>query len=175
MSTGQDEFVTIRPRQVALSRTNDAPGSRRPRVSIGRVLAAAGVALLIAVSAWVFVYLPGHVAPIASREPATAQTPPAEGAASNATAPAAPAAPPQVTGPAPYEAIQIERERKRAQDTLARFVKLQIELDEQMHVRNWAVDPFNAAQQLANDGDALFTQQKFDAAIANYERGIAAL
>jgi hypothetical protein len=58
---------------------------------------------------------------------------------------------------------------------LAKFVKLQIELDDTMHVKAWASDAFDAAQQLANDGDALFTQQQFDKAMVQYEQGIAAL
>jgi len=174
MSTGQqDEFVTIRPRQVALSRPADAR-TTRPRISIAMILTAGAVALVLAISAWVFLYLPSHVS---ISEPTAATTAP--NAASNATptttAPSEPAAAAQPSGPAPYEAIQIERERKRAQETLAGFVKLQIKLDEEMHVRDWALDPFNDAQQLANDGDALFTKQQFDDAMVSYQKGIAAL
>jgi tetratricopeptide (TPR) repeat protein len=170
MSTGEDEFVTIRPRQVALSRPNDAPRARK-QISLGMIFAAAGAALLIAIALWVFLYLPSHVvAPTTPPPPvAAAQTP----AASEAPAQAAPT--PAPSGPAPYEAIQIDRERKRAQETLAQFVKLQIQLDEEMHVRDWALDPFNEAQQLANDGDALFQKQQFDEAMVNYQKGISAL
>jgi len=170
MSTGEDEFVTIRPRPVSLSVANDAD---RPRaaISLGMVFAAAGAVLLVAIALWVFLYLPKHVAVPAP----VAQAPAAQGLPNGATeaAPPAPAATP--TGPAPFEAIQIDRERKRAQETLAQFVKLQIELDERMHVRDWALDPFNDAQQLANDGDALFTKNQFDDAMAKYQNGIVAL
>jgi tetratricopeptide (TPR) repeat protein len=167
MSTGEDEFVTIRPRQVALSRPSEAPRARTP-ISLGMIFAGAGAAVLIAIALWVFLYLPTHVVAPTAPPPVVAQTPTSE-----ASAPAAPAAAP--TGAAPYEAIQIDRERKRAQETLAQFVKLQIQLDEEMHVRDWAADPFNEAQQLANDGDALFQKQQFDDAMANYQKGISAL
>ncbi len=169
MSNGQDEFVTIRPRQVALTRRDEAADGGT-RISIGMLLMGAGTIVLIAVALWVFLYLPGHV----EHAPVTV--------ASHPAAPAAPApadsvakAPPAPAGAAPYEALQIDRERKRAQETLANFVKLQIKLDETMHVRDWALDAFNAAQELANAGDALFTAQKFDDAMAHYEQGIAAL
>jgi tetratricopeptide (TPR) repeat protein len=167
MTNAQDEFVTIRPRQVALSHQNDA-ATRRP-ISIGLILVGAGLVLLIAIAVWVFMYLPARVERNVAATPAAAPLPKA------AAAPAEVAAPPVVIGKPPYEEIQIERERKRAQETLARFVKLQIELDEKMHVRDWAAEPFDAAQQLANDGDALFTKQQFDDAMANYEKGITAL
>jgi len=167
MSTGEDEFVTIRPRQVALSHASEVGRTRTP-ISLGMIFATAGAALLIAIAVWVFLYLPKHVAPPAPAP--VAQTPAANGAPDQTATPTA--AP---TGPAPFEAIQIDRERKRAQETLAQFVKLQIQLDEQMHVRNWALDPFNDAQQLANDGDALFTKNQFDEAMAKYQSGIAAL
>ena len=169
MSTGEDEFVTIRPRQVALSRPNEPAPQVRTPISLGMVFAAGGAALLIAIAVWVFLYLPAHVTAPAS---SVAATPPTT--AETAAAPPAAAAP-APTGPAPFEALQIDRERKRAQETLAQFVKLQIKLDEEMHVRNWALDPFNDAQQLANDGDALFTKQQFDAAMAKYQDGITAL
>ena len=169
MTNGQDEFVTIRPRQVALSHQNEKAGTDRT-ISIGMILVAAGLTLLVAVAVWVFLYLPGRVE---REQTASAQ---AEAAApSTSTAPAAATTPPVIVGKAPYEAIQIDRERKRAQETLARFVKLQIKLDEEMHVRDWGADAFDAAQQLANDGDALFTKQQFDDAMGNYEKGIAAL
>jgi tetratricopeptide (TPR) repeat protein len=165
MSNGQDEFVTIRPRRVALSHQGGTQRARS-RISLGMVLVAAGVVLLLAVAVWVFMYLPGRV---------EVAEPPIRSAAAPAAPPEAAAPAPVVVGKAPYEALQIDRERKRAQETLASFVRLQIKLDEEMHVRDWGAEPFDVAQQLANDGDALFTQQKFDDAMANYEKGIAAL
>jgi tetratricopeptide (TPR) repeat protein len=165
MPNDQDEFVTIRPRRVALSHRSGTQRSRQ-RVSLGQVLAGAGLILLIAVAVWVFMYLPGRVELAEERAPETPLTAPAG-------APAPPAS--LVAGKAPYEALQIDRERKRAQETLAAFVKLQIKLDEQMHVRDWGAEAFDAAQQLANDADSLFTQQKFDEAMVHYEKGVAAL
>jgi tetratricopeptide (TPR) repeat protein len=172
MSNGQDEFVTIRPRQVALSHQNDGPGPRGP-ISLGMVLTGAGLALLIAIAVWVFMYLPGSVERQSAAQALQTPKPAAPGTA-KAAEPAA-TNPAVVVGKPPYEALQIDRERKRSQETLARFVKLQIKLDDEMHVRNWAAEEFNAAQQIANDGDELFTKLQFDAAMKNYEAGIAAL
>ena len=169
MSNGQDEFVTIRPRRVALSHQTGAPargarilnrhaaGGRRRR------------SLLIAVALWVFHVSAARVELRRCRRAACQLQPAAP------HRPMPPLTPPAAVGTAPYEALQIDRERKRAQETLANFVKLQIKLDEEMHVSDWAPNAFDAAQQLANDGDALFTQQKFDEAMAHYEQGIAAL
>ena len=167
MSAGQDEFVTIRPRQVALSRQQDKLNPVRGR-SIGVLLVGAGATLLIAIGVWVFLYLPGRSAPPAADPVQAANT------AAPKTQPETQPAP-TVVATAPYAALQIDRERKRAQETLARFVRLQIKLDEEMHVRAWAVDQFDAAQQLANDGDALFTKQQFEDAMGNYEKGIVSL
>lgn len=166
MSNDQDEFVTIRPRRVALSHQTGAPGARA-KLSLTMVFVAGAIVLLVAIAVWVFMYLPAHVE-VAEKPAAT--PPAAPTATQQAESPA-----PVVVGKAPYEALQIERERKRAQETLAKFVKLQIKLDEEMHVRDWSAEAFDAAQEIANDGDALFTQLKFDEAMANYEKGITAL
>ena len=56
-----------------------------------------------------------------------------------------------------------------ARKTLAKFV-LQIKLDEEMH-EGLGAESFDAAQQLANDGDALFTQRS-STTMANYEKDI---
>ncbi len=169
MTPGDDEFVTIRPRQVELTHSQGAQLARRS-ISIAMILTAASLTVLVAIAVWVFLYLPEHE----QAEPAS--SPPAEPSSQSGPAPAvvAKTAPP-VMGKPPYEALQIDRERKRAQEMLARFVKLQIKLGDEMHVRNWAGDAFDAAQQLANDGDALFTQQQFDAAMNHYEQGVSSL
>ena len=169
MTNGQDEFVTIRPRQVVLTHRNEVAGPGL-RLSIGMLLTGGALVLLVASAVWVFLYLPGRVehAVAAAQTRSSAPVAPAQAEAATKAAPAP-------TGPAPYEALQIDRERKRAQETLARFVKLQIKLDETMHVRDWALDTFSAAQEIANEGDKLFTQQKFDDAMAHYEKGIVAL
>ena len=114
MTDGQDEFVTIRPRQVALSSQSES-ASPRPHLSVGMLLVGAGLTLLIAIAVWVFLYLPART-PLAVAQAPTPTTRPAT---------TEPTATPKPTGPAPYEALQIDRERKRAQETLAQFVRLQ--------------------------------------------------
>ncbi len=173
MTNVQDEFVTIRPRQVTLTHAQEGAGTRQ-RISIAMILVVASLTLLIAIAVWVFLYLPEHEQAELTSAPATdASSEPSVPAAAS-TAAVTKTAPP-VIGTPPYAAIQIDRQRKLAQDMLARFVKLQIELGESMHVKTWAGDAFDAAQQLANDGDALFTQQQFDKAMSHYEQGVAAL
>ena len=127
--------------------------------------------MLAALGIWVFLYLPDRI-----EQPVIARSPSAPAATTTPQA-ARPAAADPLAEPAaaPYQELQIERERKRAQETLARFVLLQIKLDEQMHIAQWSKDAFDAALHLANTGDDLFTKQKYDEAMALYEQGIAAL
>src|SRR5215470_15615416 len=114
-SKDQDEFVTIRPRQVALSHQRAAE-SAKPRFSPMPWLIGGGLVLLVALGLWVFLYLPDRIQqPVLVRAP---EPPVVTPAPQPAVAAAAPHMEPTA---APYEELQIERERKRAQETLARF------------------------------------------------------
>ena len=161
------DFVTVRPREVRLSHRGDAQPDAPRRPAPSPLLLAAGLAV-IAVLLVVFVYLPGKIV--------------VPGGVSDRGAPAAPAEvgarrrgstnePEQ----APLAALQSERERSRAQDTLAQYVELQIELEDEMNVRAWAAEPYGNAQALAVQGDKLFIERKYDEAIASYGTAIEAL
>lgn len=167
----QDDFVTIQPRKVALSHREEPQGETAPaRTTNGpHRWAWVGIGVLALLGLWVFVFLPGQISPPSRKAPPAASEPTA--------ATPAPATPSQRGEPAPlpYQQVQSERERKRAQDTLSSFVKLQIKLEEEMHVEQWAAEAFRAAQGLANEGDELFADERFDDAIARYNDGIKAL
>lgn len=158
MTSDANDFVTIRPRQVPL--TTAAEPAPLQRSSPRRLLPIAGIVLLVIAAAWVFFFMPDRVV----EAPATVQ---GSGAAAPSRRGDAPAA--------PFERMTHERERKAAQDLLARFVELQIRLDDEMQVNQWAADAFAAAQRLANEGDQRFLKENFPAAMALYEEGIAAL
>lgn len=170
----QDDFVTIRPRQVVLSHREESeapPAEPRSQHSNQRFIYL-GLGILLALGLWVFVFLPDQVSMV-SRTPSRTALPDATDLADPMPAtdrqPAGGAAPP------PFQQLQTDRERERAQDTLSSFVTLQIKLDDEMHVEQWSAERFTAAQELANEGDELFTRGQFDAAITRYNDGIVAL
>lgn len=70
--------------------------------------------------------------------------------------------------PPPFEALRREQARTEAQDELARFVELEIELREAMQVESWAAESYDAAKDLAHAGDESFVAERFAAAIENY-------
>jgi tetratricopeptide (TPR) repeat protein len=161
VTSEHDEFIKARPRRVDADRPSaDARQGRSTTVW----LAGSGLALLLALGVWIFVFLPGHIEP-----PSVAPVAPT----SRAAAPQASAV--QQPDLPPYEALQAERARQRAQATLARLVQLQIELDERMHVAQWSNDAFKAALAFANTGDDLFSRRRYEEAMASYEQGISAL
>ena len=168
----QDDFVTIRPRQVTLSHREEA--QRSPAESTDQRasprLIYIGLGILVALGLWVFVFLPDQVA-TPSRVPSQTVSPGATEVPE--TTPAAVSQGAET--PPPFQQLQTDRERERAQDTLSSFVTLQIKLEDEMHVEQWRAEPFAAAQTIANEGDELFTREQFDAAISRYNDGIAAL
>jgi tetratricopeptide (TPR) repeat protein len=125
---------------------------------------ALGVGLVVLLSAmlWVFMYLPDRVT-----TPTVVLAPEVRQDRSR----------PLVEEPevAPYEATQRERARQQAQESLSRFVELQIMLEEDMHVWNWGAEAFQHVLDTAHQGDRLFIDQKYDEALANYDAGSEAL
>ena len=170
----QDDFVTIRPRQVVLSHHEESeaqPAEPRPLHTNQRIIYI-GLGILMALGLWVFVFLPDQVSTV-SRTPSRTALPGATDVAD--PTPAAGNQTGSSTAPPPFQQLQTDRERERAQDTLSSFVTLQIKLDDEMHVEQWGAERFTAAQELANEGDELFTREQFDDAITRYNDGIAAL
>jgi len=173
MTGGQDDFVTIRPRRAPLAGVAEAsiPGvavaQRAPADGphwVKRFGLAGVIMVLVGLIVWVFVFLPSRIdAPLLTAPP-TAST-------------AAPSVSPSPTAAAdaPFQSLQQDLERRKVQGLLARFVELQIRLDDEMSVATWASDDFAAAQRLANEGDKKFLAGQYETATGLYQDGIAAL
>ncbi len=160
MSSQSDDFVTIRPRRAPLAHvpadaTVDAASATR-RLP----LAWLGFAALLALAIWVLFFMPAPVVEPPPRTPGVEQS--AAPRAADAT-------------PAPFEDLQRKRARDDAQALLSRFVELQIRLDDEMQVTEWAPEEFEAAQRAANDGDQRFLKENYEAAMAAYRSGIDGL
>ncbi len=129
----QDDFVTIRPRQVVLSHHEESeaqPAEPRPLHTNQRIIYI-GLGILMALGLWVFVFLPDQVSTV-SRTPSRTPLPGATDVAD--PTPAAGNQTGSSTAPPPFQQLQTDRERERAQDPLSSFVTLQIKLDYEMHV-----------------------------------------
>lgn len=157
-----DQFSPIRPKQVPLSH-----GAPEPRSVAGRgaSLITWGLGLLLAVGLIVLVFwvVPSWVDTASAPPPAPAVAAPSTGA------PPTPAAAPEDPGLPPFQALQREQAREKAQEQLARFVELQIELEQNMQVGAWGADVYRKAKDLAAAGDQQFLAEQFTQSIASYE------
>jgi tetratricopeptide (TPR) repeat protein len=168
MTDGQDDFVTIRPRRidtpaggaVAPARV-DAPSPAPARGRHGPIALIAGLLAILVCVVWL---LPKFVTP-----------PRVDDIAATLPAPDSRAREAKEQAAAPFASLRHERERKHAESMLQRFVELQIRLDDEMGVDRWAGEEFAAAQAMANEGDAHFVGERFEAAFERYQSGIAAL
>lgn len=171
MSTDSDDFRPIRPKAVPLSHAAPTPAAPRDanRRYLTWVLAGA---LAIGSLALVFVLLPAWLAQ---------RTPPAADVTAAAPAPSAaeragtaPSAAPDDALP-PFQQLQRQQARERAQAALAEFVERQIRLEREMSVGAWGEPDYRAAKALAAAGDESFVEERFDEAIERYESAAAAL
>lgn len=103
--------------------------------------------------------------------PVDLAAPPDHPAADAAPAPADNAA----VQPPPFAAIQRERARAEASAELARFVELELRLQDALHVSQWGQDQHEAARTLAEAGDEAFVANRFEEAIAAYQEAADAL
>jgi len=177
-----DDFKPIRPRAVPLSHaapTASGSATRRSATRGGsRFGVAAGVLVGAGLLLTVFVVVPRLLVPQAPPQQAVA--PVLEG-----TPPAPDAAPRTVTATiatrsaaaelAPFEQIQREQVRARAQAALTHFVELQLRLEAQLQVGVWGADAYTGAKDLAARGDEAFLRERFDDAMGSYEDATAAL
>lgn len=162
-------FSPIRPKQVPLSHAAPPP---RTGPDHGRWLTAAlGSALAGGLLVLVFYLLPGW---LAGR--------PATGPAADSTIAPAPAAPAEAASPAaedpalpPYQQLQREQAREKAQQELAHFVERQIQLEDSMQVGTWGADRYDQAKDRAAAGDDQFVREQFTDAIASYQAATEAL
>lgn len=167
-----EEPTYIEPVEAPLSRASHAgspkhgAGSRfLSRVSPRVVLFSAAMAVLAGVLGFVFIALPDRVDVPA---PATAGTAPS--ASGDA---AAPAAPTEIVPP--FRAQQMALARERAQKNLADFVELELKLESDFNVAVWGADALGRIKDRASAADALFVEERFEAAIAEYAGALADL
>ena len=74
----------------------------------------------------------------------------------------------------PFEEAQLLREREQAQDVLAQILELQEQLEE-ISVESWAGDAYQAALDIAIEGDIAYREQRFLEAQEIYQRSLLAL
>ncbi len=165
-----DDFSPIRPKQVPLSHTEPAGKTTAGR-GASLITWALGLLLALGLLAGVFFLLPAWLestaAPIAGAGPSGGAP---EGGAAGVPAAAGEAQrqPAEQPGLPPYQQLQRQQAREQAQKELARFVELQIELEENMQVGAWGRDDFDRAKGLAAAGDEAFLREQFQASIASY-------
>ena len=159
-----DRPEPIKPRAVPLSHAGTVRQSRRGdsrKLFVYLFLAVAG-ALVFAL----FGLAPQFVAPVPAGNEDGGKSPVAgENASRSGNRPQAVTKP---TEPPPFEALRRQQARTEAQDDLARFVELEIELRAAMQVESWAAAAYEAAKDLAHAGDASFVEERYTAAIEHY-------
>ena len=169
-----DDLDQIRPKSVPLShiQTSSARSGQRPALGNLVWIIAAGVAVLLLLA--VFLVVPDLVKPDRG-VPVTIVAP-----AGNATG--TQIAPTQVPldddSPAPFAAVQREQARAKAQEKLAEFVELQLQLEETMQVGTWGQAQLDKAKSLATEGDEQFLDERYPESLEAYDaaaRELAAL
>jgi tetratricopeptide (TPR) repeat protein len=161
-----DDLDQIRPKSVPLShtQTNSARPGQRPSLSNLVWILAAGVGIMLLLA--VFLVVPELVKPDPDA-PVTVVAP-----AGNPTDPQ-PSTPAQVPlnddSPAPFAAVQREQARAQAQEKLAEFVELQMQLEETMQVGAWGQAQLDEAKSLATQGDEQFLDERYPEALQAYD------
>ncbi|MCZ6617072.1 MAG: hypothetical protein O7E57_02985 [Gammaproteobacteria bacterium] len=155
-----DEFSPIRPKSVPLSHSKPKSDKREATRRVPRV-ATVVIGLLIATGLGVFLIVPNLVGELELDPDTFASVQPDD----------APAAPGNRRDPdlPPFETVQREQARTRAQEELAQFVELQLELEQTMQVGSWGQGAYDAAKNSANEGDELFLRNEYENAIARYQ------
>ena len=165
-----DRTEPIKPRAVPLSHAGTVRQGRRidsRRLFVYLFLAGAGVVVFA-----LFVLAPQFVQPVVTGK-GEANSSAGDAAPTQATS--RPPAAGRPAEPPPFEALLREQARTEAQDELARFVELEIELREAMQVETWAAEAYEAAKNLAHAGDESFVEERYTAAIDNYRSAADAL
>lgn len=152
----------IQPKAVPLTHASQtASGAPQWRTWLLGVLIALA-ALLVAL---LFILAPSLVQPIKLPIPASPTATPE---------PAAPK-PQRDDRPPPFQTLRLEQARAQAQNQLARFVELELQLREELHMGDWGQADYDNARDLALAGDEAFLAERFDPAIDQYRQAADAL
>lgn len=163
----EEEISPIRPKSVPLSHvdtpsdalTAGQPKRPLPWLQIGAVV------LVLALLSVVFFVVPDFI------EPPVVTTydavPPTASDSQEAAEPGAAAAEDETLPP--FQALLREQTREKAQEELARFVELQMQLEETMQVGRWGQAELDQAKALATAGDEQFVAEAFEDSLASYK------
>lgn len=75
----------------------------------------------------------------------------------------------------PFRDAQLQRAKEQAEEELATFVELQIELEETLQIASWGQASYDAVKDLATLGDTHFVERDFEAALTAYRDATKAL
>ncbi len=165
-----EDFGEIRPKSVPLTHSAPEPQAASTRPSLRPLLIGGSALIVLAVAFVVFIVVPDLVQP-----PDLPDRPVTEDASAASASPRPQADDDKLP---PFQALLKEQARAKAQDELARFVELQLELEQTMQVGQWGQAEYDAAKRLATSGDEQFLAESFEAAIESYAgaaRALAAL
>lgn len=153
----------VKPSGRAISAADVNKREAKPRAGVPAALALPALILVLSAAVYVLFFLPSPqpVESVPQAQRAVSSTPPGG-------APAAANSQPQ----APFAAAASARLRQAAQDAAMALLRDLVALEDR-GVTNWAADEFAAARLAGDEGDALYGQQAFDAALARYQEGVA--
>ncbi len=162
----EEEFSPIRPKSVPLSHVDtpsDATATPAPRKPLPWLQIGLGI-LIVALLAVVFFVVPDFIEPpVVTTHSATPSLP------ETTEQPANPAGSAEDEALPPFQALLREQTREKAQEELARFVELQMQLEETMQVGQWGQEELDSAKALATEGDEQFVAEAFEASLASYK------
>lgn len=75
----------------------------------------------------------------------------------------------------PFRDAQLARAKQQAEEELATFVELQIELEETLQIASWGQTSYDAVKDKATLGDTQFVERDFEAALTTYRDATTAL
>lgn len=155
-----DDLSEIRPKSVPLSHRAETGDQQPQRNGPSPVVAVVAALAIVAVAGIVFWVIPGmvHSPEVVTRpvaDPASADPQPARDGADSLP---------------PFQQLLRQQARERAQAELARFVEMQMKLEENMQVGAWGQDRYDGVKDLASVGDELFLKEDFESAITSYQQ-----
>lgn len=162
-----DEFSPIRPKSVPLSHTLPKTDKRSKTRKVPR-LATIVIGLMFAAGLGVFLIVPNLVGKSEIDKKAFLPSTPSVDASGTRVTTREPELP-------PFQTLQREQARARAQEELAQFVELQLKLEQTMQVGSWGQVTFDAAKSLANEGDEQFLRDEYGNAMGKYQAARAEL